>query len=682
MVLKSASSSSSADRPPAATPLTLVDMPAGKHVSARALEAIMKTVKDSGLPTATSRSTFARQRKAIAYEVTPYGPIVVSRPLVLHDGKSWDCYFQHPFAMLHSALTSSAYIRSVFRKMCDENSNLLHCIFYTDGVTPGNVVRKDNRLSIHAIYWSIEEFGYPLLSDEDFWFTAGAPLQTHVNELVVDDLHAVFRELLLLFWPGDGTDGTTGLRLPIEACGSERLVFFTYGFLIEDERAHKAVVNSKGSGGAKPCLLCQNCVKPGSRFDPDPTGFCKPYTVLDLDQFIPQTSSIVRGLLKHLDMIAATEATSLLADTEISYGINRCENSWILADSLQFVDFVEGFMFDWFHCYLERGVFDNELDAFLEGRFPGNRGVDEIHEFLQLWRWPRAYANPANVFRKGSFSASGSESLSLAPVLAIYLQSQTLADGGHAADVQSLLAAIDVLDLLANCQVKHRVPPIVLKNAIDRHFSLRSAAYGNTLVKPKCHYSLHFWRHLERFGFLVATFTHERKHKNVKAFANNRHFVGTCDKGLIEDLTMQQMKALSDKRKPGSMRTPTVAPIAIIDALTADGHCNAGSRIETASARVCHGRTISNGDVVLVSDTLGGFQCGEVYFHFSVDGLEKTCLAIWPILHRTSHKLQCKVSSVTTTVLADSLLDACIFSIARVGQLSHVLIPPLCRDLP
>jgi hypothetical protein len=361
--------------------------------------------------------------------------------------------------------------------------------------------------------------------------------------------------------------------------------------------------------------------------------------------------------------------------------VNRSENSWLLADSLQFVDFVGGFMFDWFHCYLESGVFDNELEAFFEILYPGKAKAVELHEFFQMWRWPRAYANPVNVFRKGKFNASGSEMLSSAPVLAVYLQKMVLPTGRHDNNVRSLLASIDVLDLLANCQVKHRAPPKVLEEAINRHFRLRAVAFGDTLVKPKCHYVLHLPRMLAMWGFLVSTFTHERKHKNVKAFANHRHFVGTCDKGLIEDCTMLQMAALKRQIKPCSMKASHAATPAIINGLIADGHCNIGAHIETSAARVTKGRTISKGDVVLINQDGSGLECGEVYFHFSIDGCEKTCLAMWPIMHRSSHDLQCKVSDKATVVLADSLLDSCIFSKAELGQVSHVLIPLLYRTL-
>ena len=42
------------------------------------------------------------------------------------------------------------------------------------------------------------------------------------------------------------------------------LSFFYYQVMVQDERAHKYVNANKGSGGAKPCILCRNCVQRNS----------------------------------------------------------------------------------------------------------------------------------------------------------------------------------------------------------------------------------------------------------------------------------------------------------------------------------------------------------------------------------------------------------------------------------
>ena len=76
----------------------------------------------------------------------------------------------------------------------------------------------------------------------------------------------------------------------------------------------------------------------------------------------------------------------------------------------------------------------------------------------------------------------------------------------------------------------------MLADAMARHYAAHVAAYGHTLFVPKFHYMLHIPTQLATFGFLIACFAHERKHKIVKRWAvplatgNNEKY----DRTLIE----------------------------------------------------------------------------------------------------------------------------------------------------
>eukprot|EP00959_Pyramimonas_sp_CCMP1952_P134148 2806442-Pyramimonas_sp.AAC.1 len=55
--------------------------------------------------------------------------------------------------------------------------------------------------------------------------------------------------------------------------------------MIQDERAHKFVLQVKGAAGIKPCMLCKNVVNPNSDLLPDPTGWLIPAHCVDPSKF-------------------------------------------------------------------------------------------------------------------------------------------------------------------------------------------------------------------------------------------------------------------------------------------------------------------------------------------------------------------------------------------------------------
>ena len=90
------------------------------------------------------------------------------------------------------------------------------------------------------------------------------------------------------------------------------------------------------------------------------------------------------------------------------------------------------------------------------------------------------------------------------------------------------------------------------------------------------------------------------------------------------------------------------------------------------------GRSIAVGDVVLY---LGGghsdIRVGEVYFHASLGGEMLACLADWAVKQETSHWKKAVVREEFTIVPSAWLLQAVIFTPAKVGNLATVPMPAL-----
>ena len=73
--------------------------------------------------------------------------------------------------------------------------------------------------------------------------------------------------------------------------------------------------------------------------------------------------------------------------------------------------------------------------------------------------------------------------------------------------------------------------------AHKKHLELFIRAYGTDSVKPKHHYALHLPSMLSRFGLLLGTLTHERKHRAVKRYGRGRTTHKSFEVGVLEDIT-------------------------------------------------------------------------------------------------------------------------------------------------
>ena len=151
----------------------VLDMRGGHHITARALSDVAKYIRENGLPDATSRTTIYRERKsAIMDRITPFGPLVQMRPVVIKGGGTMDIPFQHPLAMLHVCLEECGEFAKVFwAKVNVLNNRPVRLAEYADEVVPGRELIAMNDKKAWALYWSVLDLGPIVLSNEDSWWT-------------------------------------------------------------------------------------------------------------------------------------------------------------------------------------------------------------------------------------------------------------------------------------------------------------------------------------------------------------------------------------------------------------------------------------------------------------------------------------------------------------------------------
>ena len=189
--------------------------------------------------------------------------------------------------------------------------------------------------------------------------------------------------------------------------------------------------------------------------------------------------------------------------------------------------------------------------------------------------------------------------LSVGPVVRKWLQDVIEPRGVCPAQVAPLLLCISVMDLLVKLNTGD-ITPTMLADAMARHYAAHVAAYGHTLFVPRFHYMLHIPTQLATFGFLIACFVHERKHKIVKRWA-----VPTCtgnsvkyDRSLLEECTIAHIESLKEPLLKPSLLEPVQARPEVVAALRQAGYSSAESALTGRIARV-HCKSVVVGDVVL-----------------------------------------------------------------------------------
>ena len=171
-----------------------------------------------------------------------------------------------------------------------------------------------------------------------------------------------------------------------------------------------------------------------------------------------------------------------------------------------------------------------------------------LRTYLEHWTVPKSFKNPLYLFdadhakrhiKSENFGSTASDMLALAPMLSRFIRRvvQPQIDGSYLEPyVASMLAAFNVVYLLQSAKIENYLQPNNLRRAIEYHLDTFKAAYGADAIRSKHHYALHLPSQLATFGFLISTFTHERKHRAFKRYARPRVATRHFELGVIEDM--------------------------------------------------------------------------------------------------------------------------------------------------
>ena len=284
-----------------------------------------------------------------------------------------------------------------------------------------------------------------------------------------------------------------------------------------------------------------------------------------------------------------------------------------------------------------------------------------------------------NNLKSGGFSCTGSEFLTLTPVIHRYLsQVARPRETEHTAVIDSMLACLEVIMLLQACRTG-TVEPTDLVIAVVLHLSRCLEAYGEEFFRPKHHYALHLGDMLRRFGFLLQTFVHERKHRLVTRYTRDRRNLVAFDAGALEEITCHQLWELG---QPFLFASKTATPTRKLRLLLVDlfPAVDGGDSLLLSGISVNGGRA-SGGDVVSFRQN-GVVQIGELLMSVGVKST-KSCfsfIAKWQFERANAAWSTFKVSDGDLCKIDSNLLDTVLLHRRSADNKScAVYFPPELR---
>ena len=598
------------------------------YVSQSGLVEVLKSVKENGLPSAVSRGALKRARRGALMNETPMGSLMMTIALECTDGRTREFPCINPLACLWMVLHQCQRFSEWFYGLAPSSfSAPWDLTVYCDEIVPGNPLKPTNERKIVAFYWSILQFGR-LIHAEELWFHILVIRSSHMKK-IRGGYSQVLAKVSQLFFAAPW-DLRMGIQLSVPGMG-DRFLFGRLSMVVADEAALKQLWSFKGAGGTMMCFKCSNVVAHSSRLDVhDASGVLVPSCVTSLSQCRLQTSEAIKLNAKHLRDQSASLNKTRMKELEQALGLTYEPCGVLWSDDFQEIcsGVVTVASFDWMHCYMVNGVLNTEIGYLLD-HIKDHISTNMIHEFLGALNYPSALKSRGTTGKKsfekhssGELKCSASEGLSIYPCLRSFLM-ENLPNHASFPGVASYIALCEVLDLLVKSRSEN-VAPALLQSLVEKHLAFRLIAYGPESFQPKVHFTLHMSHQLERFGFLVACWVHERKHRELKRFANNMHSASASvswEKGLLEEVLLLSVLDLENfKPKAGvvlqSAQDPSDELLRFLRRDLGVGPMQ-DLHLQISETVLKQHLNVGRGDCIVASLEHGSFV-GEVWFHCSL----------------------------------------------------------------
>ena len=655
-----------------------------KYVSVSGLAAVLDEIKQYGMPDTTSRSGIkrARDREFNASTQTPYGPVIVPMTIgVDESGTPLEFWIASPRATLYYFIRSSDRLESFILECLKTHPCSMQCpwtiILYNDEVVAGNPLLRHNHRKAHAHYYSFLEFGPHALSSEFLWFTLCIAKSDTVSSMTEAGAGVLLKEMFLQFKKFE----TEGL-----VCG-QAIIWAKVNQLVSDEAALKVGLDVKGASGHMCCLKCRNVLKmkPYAIAVAQRTicGFV-PISELDVTKFEAHDDTTIIANAKYLHEQVSVLTKTKFSELETALGLNYAPSGVLLCDTLEFK--LSSVAFDFQHVFFVNGMFNLEVGMLLDllKKEPVRRRVpcSRIHLFFQDgWVWPFHQRVGQNAFETrssdgGNLSCSASECLGCFALLMVFLNLHVFdtAQDNVKAACCSYYALCKVVTLLT-MTTRGTVTAALLMDAMCHHLKLHQSAYGTAHWKPKMHWCLHLPSQLAKYGFLIACFTHERKHKEIKRYMQGRMNPNLAfERNVLQDVLHIQHEVLNEELpypKGTCLIGAKIAPPNI--ARWVQSECVSMSMVMTAkTAKASNYTTVHVDDVVCVAWDNGSVVVAQVLVLCTIDNLILAGIRCW---QATPQPNVYSTSGSVCLVHAQDIIDVCIYKLDAHASVAFV-VPP------
>ena len=238
------------------------------------------------------------------------------------------------------------------------------------------------------------------------------------------------------------------------------------------------------------------------------------------------------------------------------------------------------------------------------------------------------------------FKAGASDCMALYPAMRAFLQDKLplIRDNDAKECCRCFFILSEVLDQLYKAATPDDVANLAttLEHKISSHLELFKACYGEDRVLPKHHMNMHLGDLLRRHFLLLSCFVHERRHKEIKRYANNLDSMQTGSEKHVLQLELDQhlrdLKEFSDKRT--GLINGKAAPELVQSAFSSFYGLPGCAGLQVSmQCYVGSGRLCKREDVVVVTEP-NGDDVAQVWFHVLFNGNHYTCMSVWRALGR------------------------------------------------
>ena len=364
----------------------------------------------------------------------------------------------------------------------------LGAVVYLDEVTPGNVLRPDNRRRFWAIYLGIREFPPRALYREQFWLPL-AVLRTNMAHEVRGGISYCFRALLnsVLLAPCN----MAAIGVAVDLGSGPRLVRLQVKHILADEAALKAVWCSKGAAGVRPCMLCRNVVALRSNLV-EGQDYLVDVACSDSSKFHESSDADIWEAWDRLAAEHGRMTKGAFASLEKASGFSYHPDALLSDHGLRrLLGPASCTTMDWLHNCLQNGIASQEIVAFLSA-CKAKLGITwkDFESFVGArWSFPRGQNNHKvdAIFsevreRSGgaeTFKAGASETLMVFPLLRHFVETIVKPTGSLGDECDSMLLMCSILDGLLGLK-RGSAGLVDLESSLSAHLEKHKVGHCTT----------------------------------------------------------------------------------------------------------------------------------------------------------------------------------------------------------